>query len=513
MEDVTSNVRARLERTDESCPLPRDPLRIRRENARASHSRESQHWRVAGLTMIAVALTVATLAPSGAEAAEGRVVALFDIEAEPGVNLPLDSLLMIRAYLEAQLTSTKTVRVVPRDALLRRLAPPNSSSLERCFSLLCQVTLGRAVSANNSVGIKLTKPAARCLIAATIYDTESATPEAVVSAEGSCTEGGVIEAAVILAKRIAVHLADRAGHGSERPNLSVPDLSGQHTPKRAGEIKPFSESRAIEGESAEQKEFIAVAGDMVDVPAGSFQFGCKSNTPGKQSCANRTPVREIYIAAFQIDRTEVTSASYASCLHAGTCASDDRSMEDRKDRPSWDSACNLGKAGRENHPMNCVTWREADRYCRSVGRRLPSEEEWEKAARGIDGRTYPWGEADWISAGGLANIGDDSLKRVSPLLSLEIGVNDGFAYSAPVGSFPAGKSPYGAMDMMGNVREWTDSTPMIQEGERGAGTIDKKRRVVRGGSWGDHPRWVDTYSRDASLLGTRGALLGFRCAR
>jgi len=193
----------------------------------------------------------------------------------------------------------------------------------------------------------------------------------------------------------------------------------------------------------------------------------------------------------------------------------------------YSGLCNFDRPDRGSHPINCVDWHQARAYCRSRGARLPSEAEWEYAARGPDGRTYPWGDA--LPSARLANVCDASCGALGwrltggPWPRMHDG-DDGFGATAPAGSFPAGASPFGALDMAGNVAEWVDDgfERYMESDDRAParvianphGAVTAAYRVVRGGGWHGHLveraratyRWWD----DAS---TRVSRIGFRCAR
>ncbi len=230
--------------------------------------------------------------------------------------------------------------------------------------------------------------------------------------------------------------------------------------------------------------------EMVRVPAGEFFMGC--NKKVDMECkAEEKPGRRIYVGTFQIDKTEVTVEAYRRCVEAGSCS-----------KPAG-GTCNWGKTGRERHPINCVDWEQARTYCQWAWKRLPSEAEWEKAARGTDGRKYPWGNDGYGAAGSVANIADETAKQAHSGLTWAVtGYVDGYAETAPVGSFPAGASPYGALDMIGNVWEWTADW----------NASDHKFRVVRGGSWFDLPLGARASARAWNVLGYRDENLGMRCA-
>ncbi len=212
---------------------------------------------------------------------------------------------------------------------------------------------------------------------------------------------------------------------------------------------------------------------MVIVPEGEFIMGLKDTEP----LSELNPLRKVRLKAFYIDVYEVTNYSYRRCVDAGACR-----------LPSWniDYPPALHEEGKNwyfdkdmgNYPVVGVTWRQAVDYCRWAGKRLPSSAEWEKAARGVDGQMYPWGN-EWD--GKRANWDEG-------------GKIDGFKKIAPVGSFPEGASPYGAMDMAGNVREWTDNL------------------VLKGGSWYSRPLTLRAGDPGHDFLVERDDDMGFRCA-
>lgn len=209
------------------------------------------------------------------------------------------------------------------------------------------------------------------------------------------------------------------------------------------------------------------AGDMVAVPAGTFFMGCNEQVD-RECFGDEKPGRQVQVGAFRIDSTEVTVAHYGACVATGDCSA-----------PGMGGSCNWGVAGRENHPINCVDWSQADSFCHWAGKRLPTEAEWEKAVRGTDGRVYPWGNAFDATRSNVDRRG-----------------------TMPVGSFPEGASPYGALDMAGNVWEWT-----------AAWDLPGEARSVRGGSWGDGPRFARTSLRSRLGPSLRYGSVGFRCAQ
>ena len=237
------------------------------------------------------------------------------------------------------------------------------------------------------------------------------------------------------------------------------------------------------------KEPGAAPDGMVEVPGGAFYMGCNEEVDS-ECYSDEKPGRTEYLPTFFIDRTEVTVNAYAACVRAGRCS-----------EPKTGEYYNWGQSGRGEHPINGVDWNQATEYCAWKGHRLPSEPEWEKAARGTDGRKYAWGNAGYRQTK-YANIADETAKRTFSYLTIAEGYDDGFVQTAPVESFPRGESPYGALDMMGNVWEWTSDWY----------SSEPKSRVSRGGSWDFVPAFARASARAGYSPSNRGYGLGFRCA-
>ena len=231
---------------------------------------------------------------------------------------------------------------------------------------------------------------------------------------------------------------------------------------------------------------------LVYVPAGEFLMG--SAEGDTDADADEKPQHQVYLDAFWMDRTEVTTDQYQQCVAAGKCA-----------------APSCRGTGQGNHPVVCVSWQDAADYCAWAGRRLPTEAEWEKAARGTDGRKYPWGNQN--VAGDRLNFADRSLD----VDWADKNVNDGYQFTAPVGSYPKGASPYGALDMAGNVWEWVadwydENYYSSSPARNPVGPASGNSRVLRGGSWVDDQWGVSAAHRFWSLPDYRFDNLGFRCA-
>jgi formylglycine-generating enzyme required for sulfatase activity len=217
---------------------------------------------------------------------------------------------------------------------------------------------------------------------------------------------------------------------------------------------------------------------MVYVTAGEFIMG------SDEGGSNEQPVHAVYLDAFYIDKTEVTNVQYRACVEAGAC-----------DPPG--KTTYYDNAEYAQHPVVFVSWNDADAYCRWAGKRLPTEAEWEKAARGTDGRTYPWGEGIDCDHAQYSGCGGGTV---------------------PVGSKPKGVSPYGALDMAGNVWEWVvdwyDSGYYSRSpGRNPPGPDSGWYRVLRGGSWYDVQGDARCAVRFLYNPWIRFNDVGFRCAR
>ena len=215
------------------------------------------------------------------------------------------------------------------------------------------------------------------------------------------------------------------------------------------------------------------------------------------------PQRSIYLNAFWIDQTEVTNAQFAKCVDAGACEKPLSSGSNTRD--SYYS-----NAAYDDYPVIHVSWKNADTYCRWAMRRLPTEAEWEKAARGVDGRIYPWGDR---FDGEKINFCDN----ICEYWWKDNRWDDGYFDTAPVGSYPAGASPYGALDMAGNVWEWVadwydEDYYRASPDENPLGPSSGDAHMLRGGSWNDF--WWSTRSamRDPGFQVIARHNLGFRCA-
>ncbi len=256
--------------------------------------------------------------------------------------------------------------------------------------------------------------------------------------------------------------------------------------------------------------------DMVLVENAIFNMGAAAGQPGDR---NETPAHRVSLSPYCIDRTEVSVHRYQECT---TCASTSTVQFPgipAAQVPAWNQLCNGNRADRADHPMNCVDWAQANAYCRSRGARLPTEAEWEFAARGAETRTYPWGEAapspdrvNACDADCVALLTRSNIPRPTGVFP----GSDGHGGTGPAGAYISGASPLNLLDMAGNVMEWTadwfgpyNAAPAIDPTGAAAGTD----RVARGGHWfSSAPTALRATARVPANPGFRLATLGFRCA-
>jgi formylglycine-generating enzyme required for sulfatase activity len=269
--------------------------------------------------------------------------------------------------------------------------------------------------------------------------------------------------------------------------------------------------------------------EMVLIPAGAFAMGSAPSDIARavDECRKRAkpeneakcegwfrsegPQHTVVLDAFYIDRHEVSNAQFEKFVMATgyrTAAERDgygwlyRQTDgtwrwEKSAGTSWRSPEGPGTTAAPTHPVVQVSWHDADAYCRWAGERLPTEAEWEKAARGSDGRRYPWGN-DWDAARANASRAAKGTR--------------------PVGSYPLGASPYEVQDMAGNVWEWTADWYaadyyQTSPDRHPAGPPTGEHRVLRGGSWINMPFFLGVTHRLNEKPESRGGNAGFRCAK
>ena len=278
----------------------------------------------------------------------------------------------------------------------------------------------------------------------------------------------------------AVTVAVRQATAEARAAVTATSAAGEHA-MAVATVTATALARAIVQAEDEPQTNVIDGADYLPVPAGEFLMGATSADSSADD--DEKPQHVVYLDAFWIMKTEVTNAQYAQCVAAGACAEPGNTR--------WQDHEYI------DHPVVNVGWSQAQTYCVWAGGRLPTEAEWEKAARGADGRRYPWGDA--VPDVQRANYGNP---------------NGG---TTPVGSYPAGASPYGALDMAGNVWEWVADwydagyyarSPAVNP----LGPDTGIGRVLRGGSWDYAAGGLRCSSRRYGPA-LRYSNIGFRCAR
>lgn len=268
---------------------------------------------------------------------------------------------------------------------------------------------------------------------------------------------------------------------------------------------------------------MAATPDMVHIPAGEFRMGTPLGTDGFD---DEGPQRLVWISAFRLDRYEVTNEAYARFVHETGHRIPENASPASTLWTDWASIQAIA-----THPVVNVSWQDAEAFCRWRGARLPTEAEWEKAARGTDGRTYPWGR-DWdrTKANSASYWAERTVDFTSgadwaafwmqgegAAIAKAKGVR-GEVLTMPVGSFPDGVSPYGIHDLAGNAAEWVAdwhdpnyyrAAPMTDPEGPPRGAV----KAMRGGSWLKPYKSLRSTDRDWGLMDSRPSGTGFRCAQ
>jgi len=311
----------------------------------------------------------------------------------------------------------------------------------------------------------------------------------------------------------------------------VPTNVTANLPMEASATPPSSEPRPID-----TRIRFADGMTMVYVPAGEFEMGnvgiqwvwsgsLVSSDLDLQVFIDESPQHLVYLDAFWIDQTEVTVEKFRTFVEATgyeTIAESDGWAAPWTDGPmekewphvpgtDWQHPHGPESRAEDDHPVVQVSWDDAAAFCDWAGGGLPTEAQWEKAARGTDGRLWPWGDTYDGSRGSFCDA-QCPVKRWN-----QDSYDDGYALTAPVGSFPSGASPYGALDMAGNVWEWVvdwygEDYYAYSPDENPTGPSFATERTQRGGAWYDYESWVRTTVRHATPPWNRADDLGFRCA-
>ena len=261
----------------------------------------------------------------------------------------------------------------------------------------------------------------------------------------------------------------------------------------------------------------SIPDNMVIIPGGWFKMGCQGALQS-YCLENENPAVKVYINPFHLDITEVTVKDYWKCANSGQCENPTKERMHKL----HDAAFNHNKSTKQDHPMNGVTWSEADNYCRVNGKRLPTEAEFEYALRGgLPDQTFPWGEAIPASPE-FGNYLDLSAQETSEQLAIHNkdnqSVDDGYAYTAPICSYR--KNSFGLCDISGNVTEWCEDYfnpnwySEMPDKTNPVNPEPSKHRVTRGGDWHHEVgRSIRSSKRGHYPPDFSTFYIGFRCAR
>ena len=252
-----------------------------------------------------------------------------------------------------------------------------------------------------------------------------------------------------------------------------------------GEPNPSASASVASPKPVASAHAVVQKDGMVFVTGGRFTMGAD----GPKTAPNEKPAHVAEVDSFWIDRTEVTVGAYRACVAAHKC-----------EAPQHASSHCTYDLGDDQLPVSCVRWQDADGYCRAQNKRLPNEAEWELAARGGGALKYPWGN------------GASSCGVAATLLNNSSGHTCTGAHPARVGRYPFNTSPFGALDMAGNVEEWTASW-YVEHTASGARPTSGASHVLRGGGWLSRPIDCRTTARNWGSSVEAGPNVGFRCAR
>jgi eukaryotic-like serine/threonine-protein kinase len=337
----------------------------------------------------------------------------------------------------------------------------------------------------------------------------------IAAALGALTLVGVAAGAYLVLLRVRKPVADAVASTTSAavasPPFSQGPSAGRGTPATASATPAASGSPSA-----------SCPDGMVAIPGGRFFMGADDGSETEK------PAHKVSLAPYCLDKYEVTTADYKRCSDRGECkraaTTNEWSGISAHDHQAYDSLCNIrDPEGKAKHPINCVEWEMATDYCKWTGARLPTEAEWEFAARGPDGRKYPWGDeepsGERINACGAECVawGKEHGVRLAPMYKS----SDSYAATAPVGSFPLGQSRYGVYDVVGNVWEWVAdwygpymNPPPETVPENPKGPSEGTMRVIRGGGFNNSDsECVRPSFRFKQTPTSRTYATGFRCAK
>jgi formylglycine-generating enzyme required for sulfatase activity len=345
-----------------------------------------------------------------------------------------------------------------------QLAREKAIQLSGCTDISCAVQIGKALNVKKMVVGSVGKLGQKYLVFLRVVDVEKESVECSDKGEGEVRVEEIPSLVPSPVRRISACLTGKP----------IPAESTEVWNAPGGLVFVSGNEQGYKEYRNEKDGSV-----MIYIPAGKFTMGSNDNDDEK-------PIHTVYLDAYYMDKYEVTVGQFREF-----CNATGKSMPDQ---PDWNQG--------DNYPVVNVSWDDASAYASWAGKRLPTEAEWEKAARGTDGRKYPWGNA-WDAS--KCNNGESN----SP---------DGYEKTAPIGSFPQGASPYGVMDMAGNVWEWCQDWYgkdyyQNSSNRKPTGPSSGSNRVLRGGSWYNAQLICRSSLRNYLIPRLGGDYFGFRCFR
>ena len=384
--------------------------------------------------------------------AEKVPLAVYDLEAQ---GVPGATAAIVTDMVRSELRFCGKYELIEK-ARMQEVLRLQSFQLTGCTEAECAAKLGKILNVKKMVVGGLGKMGESYRLSLRVVDVETAVIETEGSEKQALKEDDLDRLVPVLVSRLFC------------PEIKRPEIAPPPALPESAKGKPV------------YKEIVNPLDRsvLIEIPAGEFTMGSNEDDDEK-------PIHTVYLDAYYIDKYEVTVGQFRKF-----CTATGRKM---LDQPSWNQG--------GNYPVVNVTWEDASAYASWAGKRLPTEAEWEKAARGTDGRKYPWGDY-W----------DASKCNIK-------GLGDGYANTAPVGSFPQGASPYGVMDMAGNVWEWCadwygKDYYKKSPSRNPTGPSSGSSRVLRGVGWSGARSYCRSTGRDYYFLPWRRySVSGFRCAR
>ena len=427
------------------------------------------------------------IAASEGKAEPAPRVVVFDLELRR-IKLSREGAEILRDYMANKLAATKVYRVVPGDKIRAALNREQVNSKKVCFAQSCQIRVGRALAADRSLSIQVMRIGRRCTLQATLYNLESQVSEKGASATGGCREEH-LQAAI---NRVVHKLASNEPKTVKPPpaRLAESPATGRTEKEQIKARTPDTGSQVKAARTVDEMQADSHI-KWVRIEEGVFRMGSNEGDP------DEGPVRLVRVGSFYLGQTEVTVGQYSSCVRSARCSP-----------PYLAGNCrefNTNSKANSNMPVTCVNWNQVRTYCAWAGGRLPSEAEWEYAARSQGKPTkFPWGVQSANCDLAVIRDGRKGCGRKRPW---------------PVCSREQGNTAQGLCDMAGNVGEWVEDC--YHEDYKGAPSdgaawttgCGQNRRVLRGGSWRSLSSYVRSANRHNQTSAYRNFSNGFRCAR